>query len=567
MDDRLRQYGLYQVLNNLGRISATVYRAGVTDLPTQHQLCHQLFGDRGALVWHRVEAMAAEAQRSTGHVGAVVLFDDLSIASATKRALALLPADSSSQPVGADILAEALLMLNNLNEQTPLTPRFNPRTDADVRSWIYYFTVAALFHVRPDLMYALVRFHDIFLTDRPYLRDASGYLNLPELTERTTGLAPDAMWGILVAILSVFHAIDRTNANSAAAAITRPVFFTDQYNFSAPEVDSFFRLVSADAEGLRDRITTLYSPDNIRPYHVLPLMVAPLVNIGDWSVCPMLRLLVDKLTIGLYHLLLNGTEPRKRDGYLTYVGRVFEDYVDQLFRRVYSAPARAGVPRYLSEAELRAVMHTKKGSPPPVCDGLILDGDRIVLVETKVQLLSAPVRAGDDQAQFFKRVDEMLSRSAQQVDATIQHIRDGQFLALGIDPKRVRVYIPLFVNLQELPMAPIFYRFITRCLAEQDLLRGTDVRPFQLLYIGNLEQLEVALAEGQSLAAIFEEKSRDPDSVWEGFADYAWRTGKPTTKGARNPYLAARYRAIFDGSLGYLRSRAKDPADADLHLP
>jgi hypothetical protein len=310
-----------------------------------------------------------------------------------------------------------------------------------------------------------------------------------------------------------------------------------------------------------------YSTANIRPYHILPFVSAALINFGDLSVCPLLRLFVDRLTVGLYHLLLNGVAPNRRDGYQTYVGRVFEDYVDELFRRAYAGTQPNDRVRYFNEAELRVVLPAKKGAPPRVCDGLILDGDRVVLLETKAQLLPAAARAGDDQALFFDRMHEMFDRSARQLDATIQHVRAGHFIPLGVDPKRVRAYLPVIVTLQELPMSPILYRWIARRFGSAELLRGADVRPFQHLYIGNLEQLEVALSEGHSLAAILEEKCADQDGVWEGFANYAWRTGKPATQGDKNTYLAARYRAIFDQALAYLRSRARNPSDPDLALP
>jgi hypothetical protein len=247
VDSRLRQYGLNQVLDNLGRISAIVYNAGVTDLAAQRQLCHQLLGDQGPAAWRRVEEIAIAMQRETGHIGAIALFDDVSLATAAKRAFAVLDTASPQQDIEIRALAEALLMLNNLVERTALTPSAEPKSEKEYRSWIYYFVVAALFQFRPDPLYAMVRFHDLFLTDRPHLQHASGYLNLPALAQQTTGLPPQTMWAILVAMLSHFHAVDRENAHGQSAIVNRSVYFAERYTFDAQEVDSFFQLVARDA--------------------------------------------------------------------------------------------------------------------------------------------------------------------------------------------------------------------------------------------------------------------------------------------------------------------------------
>jgi len=258
-----------QILDLVGRISAVAYKSGYGDLETQYRILHGLMGEKARRILEPLARMARENVRERGEPGSFVLFDDVPLAAAVKVACLTLAPGGSATDAPLDGFAEALLMLNDLVEETPVTP-----SDADLstpdglRRWIYYLFVVGLWYEHHPELNELARTFDLFLTDRAELRSRSAYTDLPSLIRRSTGLEPDVLWAILFPFLAHFMTITAENAHHTSAAISRTGYFPATYNFTSDEVDRFFSLVARDASDLCDEMRRLYSTTNIRPFHI-----------------------------------------------------------------------------------------------------------------------------------------------------------------------------------------------------------------------------------------------------------------------------------------------------------
>jgi len=456
---------------------------------------------------------------------------------------------------------EALLMLNDLVERTPAIPSSADASSEDgQRALVYFLYVAGAAQLQYNEVNLLARTFDLFLSGHPGIYSASGVsLNLPAIVEELTGLAPDVYWAILFAILARYYSVNVDNAHKVGAWIDRSRYF-NLYDISPEELTRWFGFVSQDIDTLRRNVARLYSLTNIRPFHTLPLASAPVVLDGNLALCPILRLLFEKMTSGLYHVLLNARkEDRARGDFQRYVGDVFQDYIHRLLLRVYTT-ASGGSPRYIDAATLDrevGAISPPKGGTPSRCDGLILYDDAIICIETKAKFFPTDVRSGDNAELFFERLYGIYVDAARQIDATIDHVNAGALVRLGIDCSKVRRFFPLIVTLQDFPMRPEIYAFLQRRIADEGLLKQAGTAAFQALDAEEIEVLEVALSEGADLRQVLETKMRDPWAMGQSFHNYTIVRNEPPTTKDRNAYLSKIYLDLVARTTSYMRSRAK----------
>ncbi|HEU4648549.1 MAG TPA: hypothetical protein VFS33_05775 [Gemmatimonadales bacterium] len=566
--ERLREYALGQVLEVLGRVSAVLESEDESAISKQVRLIDALFGAEGGPILARLAAEHERAQADPGRAGAIAI-DETSVLTVLKAACWNLPPGgdgSVARPLRA--LGEALLIANDLADRAPIAPTDAALDQRDgLQQWAYYVTVNALFRHRERQMHWICRAYELYLTDRRHLRERSAdYLDLPTLMQAATGLAPEQLWAVLFAFLSPFAQIRPSTVASDRALIPRHRFFGDNYAFTSEETERFWSFMARDVESFSAEMRQRYSPSAIHPFSALPLSRSPLVVDGGLAFAPYLPELYAKLTTGLHYLVLDSLPAARRGQFLRYIGEVFEDYIAQLFRRVYGDTAAksgaTGAARYIDGQTLRAALAPKRGPQPKVCDGLIVEGDMVILLETKAKLLTADARNGHDAPAFFAKFEEIVVRGARQLDATATHLRAGRLRSLGLDPKRVRMICPVLISLQSLPYlvvipsergAPL-YAWTALRLQEEGLLRQPGVQPLQFMEASECEELEARLLRGDSLQAILEAKLSDPVALRESFQNFFFLRrplpGKPT-----NRYLEARYEQLTAAALAFFRAR------------
>ena len=560
---RLRSYGLQQVFDLVGRVSAVLYHAPVNP-KEQQRLCTALLEDRGSLIWQRAVGIAGYA--ASDDEASFILFEETSLSAVLKMACLSLPTDGPPGQGGLRQFGEALLMANDLVDQTPLTPTGeDPETEEGRRAWVYYVFVVGLAQAHPNELNSLTRTFDLFLTDRPHLRNDPAYIDLPRLIEEATHVGPQPLWAVLFAFVSHFFAINGENAHEAHAVIGRSTYFAEALTFSESEAEAFFTLVAGTIADLQAQMKRLYSPSAIRPFHILPLMGRPLASAGDAVFCPLLRHLVGKMTDGIYHVLLNAlpADSPSRDRFPVYVGSVFEDYVDQMMKRLVEKEKSRLAPRhrllkYVDASTLADAARPSRGPATRSCDGLLVYDGMVVLLETKAKFFTVDMRCGDDQTGFFDRLDEMVLRAARQISATTDLILSGGLAGLGIDSATVTQLQPVVIVLQHFPMQPIIYNYLRQRVEQEGLLSQSGVLPFQCLDASDLELLETLAEAGRPIRDLMELKVNDPWGRQQSLTNFmAARPDLAPSQTVRNPYLEKVWHGLTAGMDEYLEAHRR----------
>src|SRR5207249_618044 len=138
---------------------------------------------------------------------------------------------------------------------------------------------------------------------------------------------------------------------------------------------------------------------------------------------------------------------KQRDEYLTYIGKVFEDYVERICTRMY--PPVSG--RYIPLDKL-PVSHLRQDKK--YCDGLILYEDSVILIEVKAPLLIVEARSGLKVAEIKNHLQYIYEHAAEQIQETISGIQSGVFASKGVLPQMIRQFYPLVLTLEPIPMTP-----------------------------------------------------------------------------------------------------------------
>jgi hypothetical protein len=552
--DRLRRYSLPQVLHVASWITATLSQSRA-ELRTQTEIALALFGadtDRiMQVVAHHLQAARREGETRPR----AVLFDELQVINLVKAAFLVLPPRACPGAAASlTELGEALLMVGELIETGPDSiGELYQGGDDGVERARYTLFVNTLFHGGQNDVHVLARSYDLFLTDKPHLRTSPDYLDLPELVKKCTGLEPDQLWAVLFALFGHTYA----HAAQPGPPIRIETYFREHFRFTASESRRFFRLVARSAVAMKRQAHAYYSAEELKPYHMLPLAETPLVTLAGGGYIPSRSLLLAAFTSGLYHRLLNALSlATERSRFQNYTGRVFEDYVSRLLERACAAATGGLSVRYIDGDTIRRLLRGTKKKKPKACDGILVCSDIIILFESKAKLFSLAVRSGAGFDAFRAKRQEIFLGSAEQLDDTIQAIERGELTAVGIDAASIRRYFPVIVSLENLPITPPIFDDAVQSIAHKGLLhaRSPKVALVQLMEVGELELMEVAIRNGRNVTRLIERKvALAPAHSFTNF----WHVEKEVDLlSARNPYLAGIYRSVTDHAVKFFRSRS-----------
>ena len=545
--DRLSQFGLGQVLVVLGGVSAVL--SSYEPLKGQSRVIRALFrhpeqvGRAFQAWWDR--------QKPKGVIDPPLFFTEPQVVALAKIALLACPHVTERSAASLQPIGEALMMAADLIDQeeaVALTPDIRLSESRD--AWLRYLVMNGLFNASDNFGYAVARTHDLYLPDRPG-PDGVDSIDLRRRFQQIAQLDPDFAWGMGIALLANWRTVDpRSDRPPGPLSLEA---YVSALNIADGEIGALKRLFAVDAGEARATLGERgCGPGSLRPYDIEPLDRSPLVSLEGRLYCPSVQLLRWKLTTGLHHVFLQPSERNDRadrDRYFKYAGRVFENYVEALFRRVFPGAAR----RYVSEKELRQ----RIPSGMKACDGVVVYGDTVLLLECKAPLLPYGVRAEGDLDKLRTKVANIFGKAAEQFDHTILAIEDG---CLGdlVQPNLVTRYLPLVVTLDMLPVEPFFYRTIEEAIAKRNALKHGKVRALQVLSVSELELLEEYMVEGGSLAALLLERIENDtyrDSTMKNYllARGAWRALRP------NRRLQQRFKEIGDRTMALMRARAGGP--------
>jgi hypothetical protein len=535
----IEPYSLERIIDTVCRINAVLYSAASPTAPeVQARICHWLFGEEAESVLAAADRLGQEVKRQ-GNRAVIQLFYGIQTLTLLKAAFLLKPLAAPNKATDNVGLGKALLMITDLTNGDPGNLlNLQPSHPDSEYLWLQYFLVNTLSADRSIDRKTFARAYDLYLTDKPVLKDCGSYVDLSAKLYNVTGLDPKALWSALFALAAHWAAIAVEEIGQASMAIQRSSYFSTHFRFSTEEIDRFFALVATDAAALQQAIQSEYTLTDIKPFHLLPFARWPLVTIGDRVYSVSVRLLMEKLTRGLHHLYLNDNKFswQQRHEYLTYIGKVFEDYVERICTRMY--PPSSG--RYISLDKLPTSLLRKDKK---YCDGLILYEDSVILIEAKAPLLTVEARSGLKVAEIKNRLQYIYGYAAEQIQETISGIQTGVFTSEGIAPQRIRQFYPLVVTLEPIPMTPLLCAELQKMLQSKRLLTGDGVKSFQFMDVGCLEEFEAIVAIGGTLKELLDEKLSSSTEVEDSFANFIYRR-KERWGDRRNEYLSEQYRAI-----------------------
>jgi hypothetical protein len=494
IQERLQRYSLFEVLETLGRMNAVLRDTGPRSSNAQVLLLSALFApeDVRRMLGRLDTIMRQDAAESPGRRPTPpAIFEPRLLAAMAVLAGSTLPPIGAPTGAPRDGLGEALMMLNDLIE-TVLSPvGADPATPEGRLRWVHYFAVAAFARGHDPMVQAVVRTAEIYLDAHDDLRDDPHYVDLAALFEEATGLTLDAYVFVTVALIGTMLEVTARTAATKSALISK-----DFFGGFPPEMRArFLALAGQDSATFCQEAAKAWPPGALRPITLLPVEQSPLVRNDEGPVCLSVQLLERRLTAGLYHVLLNargGDEHRKfRQRYQQFIGRVFERYVERATRRIggylaarggwHPRERRGGGPtRYLTEAEMLVALAGATSATPSVCDGVLVVGQDVLLIESKARFFSLPARTGEAPDELLTRLREITVGGARQLDATLSHIAAGQLRAVGLAPERIRRVFPIVVSLEEPPITPEVRAWIDDEMAAAGVLQRDTVGPMRV---------------------------------------------------------------------------------------
>ncbi|MCY4574272.1 MAG: hypothetical protein OXF01_15915, partial [Gemmatimonadetes bacterium] len=218
---------------------------------------------------------------------------------------------------------------------------------------------------------------------------------------------------------------------------------------------------------------------------------------------------------------------------------------------------RRAFPRKAHRSVAEMSLRQRIPSGMKACDGAVLYGDTVLLLECKATLLPYGVRAEGDLDMLRQKVANIFGRAAEQFDETIQAIEDG-CLREWIPPGTVTRYLPLVVTLDMIPVEPLFHHTIEEDISKRNALSHAKARPLQVLAVSELEQLEEYMAEGGSLADLLLERIENGTYRDSSMKNYL------LAKGMRhvlrpNRRLRERFKELGERMIAWMRERAGGP--------
>ena len=540
--ERIRQYPISQLLLHVGHINAALSKSA--DVQSQAQLCSELFAPDGAEIWGRLVRFANTPELEEAEL---TLFHPAQTLLLAKVALTHQSSDFSTPCESLRPLAEALLMISDLAGSS------QPNTLEHAAAMI---TASSLFHRVDVPTHGLARSVELYLTDWAELQDHPDYVNLPAELRRITGLEPDLLWLLLLALYGRLQAVPVTEFahpfNVESFFNVRGDLVDDKEAAPIITPDEAARLARHLRATIPEFATLIrdsgFILESARLYDLAEFAEFPFIHHESKDICLSQELLVKKLIDGVHYLFLSRdkTTHAERNRYLRFRGAVFERYVDRILQRCF-LPGNG--------------FYTGLMSPPQVgnrrvrcCDAAWASGDALVLLEIKGKQLDVQARMGVRE-RLEQKYEELFFDSAMQLDSTIRAFKAGDLVIDGVEPAQVTRFFPIIVTLENLTMEPLTHRFITEELSRRSLLLGPETRPLQLLNVADLEILEAGLGRGLKLLHILAKK-QDLD-VWRGasFKNFFLHQYPSYFKDIKNSHLVSVFERQTDRALAQFEAR------------
>ena len=341
-----------------------------------------------------------------------------------------------------------------------------------------------IFHANPDEAYLMGRFYRRWLGSPTVDPTDDQVCDLPALFEQATGV-PLGDW--ITVGLGLFSLLQDQQQPRIG-----PIEYAQRIGWPAARLEAVLQLVCVDTATLRD-LAVRETAQTGRDWAFGTFERYPLLRLRDGSVL----ILDPHLLVRRFFSWLPLFDLTTAPGMDKKVANRAEGYMRTLSERyaldaLASAVADQATKRLYDGTEIKSAFAKRKSSPR-TADAAIDYGDAWLVVEVTTSTLTRASTAGVSDQDVVKDIDKLVEK-VEQLDSTIQCLRQAEERLTGAPGALNRRFYPLLVVAEGFPVSPFTLPLLREKAGERGYLTGPDVAQLEVVDLVELEMLE-ALSE------------------------------------------------------------------------
>jgi hypothetical protein len=304
--------------------------------------------------------------------------------------------------------------------------------------------------------------------------------------------------------------------------IYHPVEFFSQLILSQEKIDSLVESYAIDLPQLKKEILEEFETEKAGGtpigYDLSIFRKTPLIRLNDGKlVLGNLDCFFQKATQNLVWMpktkvrgLSKDEDTKLAKDLASYRGKLFENYLRYLFGVMES-----------KNNKISFIYIPAEGAIDEVGDGILIQGDKMVLVEAKSRQFNEAFKNSGDWVNDGQFIKELIEKSTKQIDNAVKKIMAGEVSKFPVDPKQIKKVYPIVVVYEPFPVSFKMQRLIRQKVRELGHLVDPIFAPLEIVYVGDLESTMNA-ADDVTLIDLLEQKhSGDPHASETSLHNFA----------------------------------------------
>lgn len=338
----------------------------------------------------------------------------------------------------------------------------------------------------------LTRAHLMMTRHTNQLRGHADFIDIPVEYERATGISLFDYEALVIGLFvrcTINITLESLRANAWVAAIRHQDF--NSTAIPTATVHAFLQEFADTPKGLLTSITdSRKAKRDFGSNDFTVFRKKPLITEGYGSLPSDIIFVAEKFETGPYWRI-NDIDKATGDKLRRFWGAVFEAYVNDA---ITAAVARTDA-HFIPDPRLASDRNVQ------VCDGLLIEGDALVVMEYKASMFTAKAKYSGDHVLLRNEIETKLVRdSAEKRKKGVEQLSDAITLLSsnpscveGLNLSGIKHVYPLLITLDDLGGSLLMSRLLNIFFAasfRRDSAHGIDIRP---LFCTDIEGLEVAL--------------------------------------------------------------------------
>ena len=340
----------------------------------------------------------------------------------------------------------------------------------------------------------------------PDIRERPEFIDIPQMFASATGFTIREYSNLVLGILTKYLALKPTDFHHPGV-----MKFARQYFQSTKVAPNTLDMFLRDISGTLDEIRT----DSLKATHLndfAALRSKPVLKAADDSYFVLdAALVADKLEAGVFWRVHNSCQNNKeRDNLHTLWGHVFQQYITQLLKSSRPCGQFISLPHFA-------------GGGSEACDGLIIYGSTVILMEYKGSILTADAKYSGSPDRLMQDIDKKFIGTEESPKGIRQLARTVSRWGAKRTPDRIhgvecipRKVFPVIIARESALGSPFMNRYLDQqfsSLYQRKHIRPI-VTPLFILTVDELEQIAPYL-DSIRLCDLLEAKySSDPSQTW-----------------------------------------------------